>query len=77
MAQSVHRSRIQMLSWEMSCPHRGPMALLNPTRHMLISIFHNTLYQPMQPNIWSWETTVNYIRNQQTEIQQMWLYKTI
>lgn len=64
-----------MLSWKLSWPHWGSVALLNPTRHMLIGIFHKALHQPMLPNIWSWETTVNYIRNQQTGLLKMWLCK--
>jgi len=75
MEKSVYRSWIQMLSWKLSCPHWGPQgSLLYPTRHMLISIFHEALYEPMLPNICKWETTVNCIRNQQTVIQQMRLY---
>jgi hypothetical protein len=55
-------------------PLRAQGSRLYPTRHMLISIFHEALYQLMLPNIWRWETTVNCIRNQQTVIQQMRLY---
>jgi hypothetical protein len=62
MEQSVYRLWVQMLSWKLSCPPRGPMVLLNPTRQMLNSIFHKTLYHPMLPNTEAEKSLLNTVQ---------------